>query len=504
MTIVDPVVAGPVMLARDAATDEEILSFAVYDQADVDRTVWLARDAARLWSGAGFSTRRRAMLNWSREIVARSDLLVSLIQRENGKPSDDGYMELVIAVEHIKWAADHAQSVLRRRRVSPGILMANYSATVGYEPFGVVGVISPWNYPLFAPIAPVASALAAGNTVVMKPSEHATAVALELVDCFRSANPDLAEGVLAAVTGGAATGAALVESSIDKLEFTGSPSTGRRILESCARSMKPVVMECGGKDALIVAADANVDAAADAAAWGGFSNGGQTCVGVERVYVEQAVADEFTTALAERLKPVHAGSTRGSGYGPMTVGAQVDTVRRHVRDAIESGARTPLGGEENIRGRFVDPILLVDGAETSSAVREETFGPTVTVRSVRDLDEAISLANASEFGLGAAVFSSSHADNIAARLRCGMVSINSVIAFVSIPALPFGGVGSSGYGRLHGAAGLQEFSVTKSIARKRYPLPGMNAMLMRRPRVTMPALRLTTKLRFGGRKRLSR
>jgi aldehyde dehydrogenase (NAD+) len=255
---------------------------------------------------------------------------------------------------------------------------------------------------------------------------------------------------------------------------------------------------------LIVAADADVDAAADAAAWGGFSNGGQTCVGVERIYVEQEVAAEFIAALTERLKPVRAGSSRGSGYGPMTVGAQVETVRRHVRDAIASGARTPLGGEENIRGRFVDPILLVDGAETTTAVREETFGPTVTVRSVRDVNEAISLANASEFGLGAAVFSRSHADNIAARLRCGMVSINSVIAFVSIPALPFGGVGSSGYGRLHGAAGLKEFSVTKSIARKKYPLPGMNAMLMRRPRVTLPALRLTTTLRFGGRRRLSR
>jgi aldehyde dehydrogenase (NAD+) len=260
-------------------------------------------------------------------------------------------------------------------------------------------------------------------------------------------------------------------------------------------------MECGGKDALIVDADADVAAAARAAAWGGFSNGGQTCVGVERIYVVESVAAQFIEALTAALRDVKAGPQPQGDYGPMTVPAQVDTVRRHLLDGIESAAALPLGGLERIRGRYIDPIILVDCAESSAAVQEETFGPIVTVRTVPDVNEAIRLANASPFGLGAAVFSKRHGERIAAQLRCGMVSINSVIAFVSIPALPFGGVGSSGYGRIHGDEGLREFSVPKAVATKRYDVPGMNAMRLDRPALTMRALRLMTALRFSKRSR---
>lgn len=494
------------LISRDASTGEQIATFAVHGRSQVDDAVARADSAAELWSSAGFVVRRKAMINWAREIVARADELVSLVQRENGKPTDDAYMELVIAVEHIRWAAHNAERILRTRSVLPGVLMANYSAEITHEPFGVIGVISPWNYPLFAPVAPIASALAAGNTVVLKPSEFATATADVLIDCFRRANSSLprVEGVLELVTGTGQTGAALVESAVDKIEFTGSPGTGRRILESCSHSMKPVVMECGGKDVLIVAADADVDAAAEAAAWGGYSNGGQTCVGVERIYVDRAVSAEFVQALTRRLQTVRSGSDPGSAYGPMTVSAQADIVRRHVVDAMSHGADTPLGGVERIRGRYIDPILLVDGDESSKAVQEETFGPSVTVRTVDSADEAIALANASQFGLGAAVFSRAHAQEIAAKLSCGMVSINSVIAFVSIPSLPFGGVRNSGYGRIHGAEGLREFSLTKSIARKRFSIPGMNAMRLDRPAITMRILRMVTTIRFSRRLRWMR
>jgi acyl-CoA reductase-like NAD-dependent aldehyde dehydrogenase len=488
------------VVSRDVETGTELAAFPIMGQADVDVTVARATDAGQVWSSAGFEVRRRALTGWAREIVSRRNEFVTQIGRENGKPADDAYLELVIAVEHIVWAARNAERVLRSHKVRSGLLMANYSASVHHEPYGVVGVISPWNYPLFAPVAALASALGAGNTVVLKPSEYATSVAALLVDCFTTANPQLPESVLALVTGDGRTGAALVDSAVGKIEFTGSPATGRRILAACAASLKPVVMECGGKDALIVDADADVKAAARAAAWGGFSNGGQTCVGVERIYVVESVAAPFIKALTAALRDVKAGPPPRGDYGPMTVPAQVDTVRRHLLDGIESATALPLGGLERIRGRYIDPIILVDCAESSAVVQEETFGPVVTVRTVPDVGEAIRLANAGPFGLGAAVFSKHRGERIAAQLRCGMVSINSVIAFVSIPALPFGGVRSSGYGRIHGDEGLREFSVTKAVAAKRYDVPGMNAMRLDRPAVTMRVLRLMTAVRFARRR----
>lgn len=475
-------------------------SFPDMDSEKVGSIVAQAKAASSWWAAMGVDQRRRALLAWAGELSRSSSTLTELVHRENGKPHDDAYMELVIALEHIDWAARHAKRVLAPRRVSAGVLMANFGAQIHHEPFGVVGVISPWNYPVFAPIAPIASALAAGNSVVLKPSEYATGAAQQLVDAFHRANPGLDPAVLSLVTGRGATGAALVASDIDKLEFTGSPRTGRIIGAACAQTFTPVVMECGGKDALIVAADADVDAAADAAAWGGFSNGGQTCVGVERVYVDRSVSERFLTALTVRLKDAHAGVSDACTYGPMTLEAQSEIVRAHVDAAVAGGATTPLGGTERINGRSIDPIVLVDADENGPAVQEETFGPTVTVKIVDSIDQAIAHANGTQFGLGAAVYSRSDGQRIADKLRCGMVSINSVLAFVSIPALPFGGVGSSGYGRIHGAEGLLEFSRTKSIAVKRFTIPGMNGMLLDRAAITMPALKALTRARFSWRR----
>jgi aldehyde dehydrogenase (NAD+) len=482
--------------SRDIATDDVVETFPSMRAEDVAAVIAAARSVTAVWHRIGFARRRMHLLAWAADIVAHRDSFVALIERECGKPADDAYMELVIAVEHIRWAATHAKRVLRSHRVRPTALMSNYSGSVDYEPFGVIGVISPWNYPLFAPVAALASALAAGNAAVLKPSEHTTAVGAELVASFARANSDLPQGILGLCTGAAAAGAGLISGGVDKLAFTGSPRTGRLILEACARSLTPTVMECGGKDAMIVAADADVQAAADAAAWGGFSNAGQTCVGVERIYVHEAVAEKFIGALAKRLKKVVVGTGPDATYGPMTLPSQARIVAQQVGDAIERGAEAPLGGVERIQGRIVKPILLVDADETSSAVQEETFGPMVTVRPVANLEEAIRLANGTGYGLGAAVFSKSDGKRVAAALRCGMVSINSVIAFVSIPGLPFGGVGDSGFGRIHGAEGLREFSRTKSIATKVVDIPGLNGMLLHRPSITIRALRAMTAIRF--------
>lgn len=482
--------------ALDKATGDVIGEFKAMNADDVAALVMAARAAGRSWHRLGFARRRSHLSAWARDIVAHSDDFISLIHRECGKPYDDAYIELAIAVEHIQWAARNAERVLRRRRVMTSMLMANFSAAVEYEPFGVIGVISPWNYPLFAPVAPLASALAAGNAVVLKPSEHTTAVGAELVASFIRANPDVPEGVLMLATGAASAGAGLVNGGVDKVCFTGSPRTARTILRACADTLTPAVMECGGKDALIVAADADIEAAADAAAWGGFSNAGQTCVGVERIYVHEAVSERFINALCHRLRKVKVGTEPDSTYGPMTLPSQAAVVVDQVRDAINRGASAPLGGSERFRGQVGEPIVLVDADESCAAVQEESFGPMVTIRTVADLDAAIRLANGTTFGLGAAVFSKADGQRVASALRCGMVAINSVNAFVSIPGLPFGGVGDSGYGRIHGAEGLREFSRTKSISTKLVDPPGLNGMLLKRQAVTMWGLRTMTGVRF--------
>jgi acyl-CoA reductase-like NAD-dependent aldehyde dehydrogenase len=236
-------------------------------------------------------------------------------------------------------------------------------------------------------------------------------------------------------------------------------------MAACAENLVPVLMECGGKDALIVDDDADVDRAATAALWGGMSNAGQTCIGVERVYATETVYDEFVQALTEKASRVEAGRS----YGPITMPSQVDVIRSHIEDALSRGGRALTGG--GIDGRYVEPTVLVDVPEDSRAVQEETFGPTLTVTKVRDADEAVELANDTSYGLAGAVFSKKRGMELARRLESGMTSVNSVLAFAGVPSLPFGGHGDSGFGRIHGEDGLKEFARAKSITRQKFNLP---------------------------------
>jgi acyl-CoA reductase-like NAD-dependent aldehyde dehydrogenase len=353
--------------------------------------------------------------------------------------------------------------VLGRRRVPSGVLMANQAASVEYQPMGVVGVIGPWNYPVFTPMGSIAYALAAGNAVVFKPSEYTPAIGQWLVRAFERVVPE--QPVLQLVTGHGPTGAALCRSGVDKLAFTGSAPTGRKVMAACAETLTPVLMECGGKDALIVDDDADVDAAATAALWGGMSNAGQTCIGIERVYATERVYDQFVAALTEKARKVEAGRS----YGPITMPSQIEVIRAHIADALHHGGTAVTGG--GIEGRYVEPTVLVDVPEHSKAVREETFGPTLTVTKVRTADEAVDKANATSYGLAGAVFSKKRGMELAQRLQSGMTSVNSVLAFAGVPSLPFGGHGESGFGRIHGPDGLKEFARAKSITRQRFPLP---------------------------------
>ncbi|MBH0775743.1 aldehyde dehydrogenase family protein [Nocardia bovistercoris] len=489
--------ADTALQSVDPATGAVIATYTVADEAAVRAAVAKARTAADTWGSLSFDDRRRYLLRWSSRLVADSKEFCELIHKENGKPVDDAFLELMLALEHITWAAKNAGKLLSPKKISPGALMANFSARLEQRPLGVVGVIGPWNYPVYTPNGSIAYALAAGNTVVFKPSEYSTGIGNFLADAFKKANPDLPEGVFETVNGFGATGAALVGSGVDKIAFTGSTKTGKRIMADAAATLTPVLLECGGKDAVIVAADADVKAAADAVAWGATANSGQTCAGVERVYVDRSVRDEFVAEVKRILSEVKPGSDDKASYGPMTMPSQIDIVRRHIDDALAHGGTAVLGGPDSIKGPFIEPVVLLDVDENSEAVAEETFGPTVTIRTVDGVDEAVELANKSVYGLSSAVFSKSHGLAIARRLRVGATSVNSVLAFAAIAGLPFGGVGDSGIGRIHGEPGLREFTRPHSIAEQKFTIPGMALLSYARTDSTMGLLRKMVPFLYG-------
>jgi acyl-CoA reductase-like NAD-dependent aldehyde dehydrogenase len=449
------------------ATSEVIATFPICGEADVAATVARAQGAARWWAELGAKDRQRRLLAWKSHVIRYIGRLAELVHTETGKPLADAQLEILLAVVHIDWAARNAHRVLRPRRVRPGLVSFNQAATLEYQPLGVVGVIGPWNYPVFTPMGSIAYALAAGNAVVFKPSELTPAVGGWLVSSFAEVVPE--QPVLQLVTGFGPTGDALARSAVNKIAFTGSAATAKKVMAACAQNLTPLVAECGGKDAFLVGADADLDAAADACAWGAMSNAGQTCVGVERVYVVDDVYHSFLEKLTERVTSVRPGEDREADYGPMTMPSQIEVIEKHIADAMARGGQAVIGGIASIRKPYVGPVILTDVPEDSKAVTEETFGPTLTISRVADLTEGVALANASRYGLGGTVFSRNKraAMNAARSLRSGMTAVNGVISFAGIPSLPFGGSGDSGFGRIHGADGLREFARPKAIARQR-------------------------------------
>ncbi|HEX6968405.1 MAG TPA: aldehyde dehydrogenase family protein, partial [Micromonosporaceae bacterium] len=292
-----------------------------------------------------------------------------------------------------------------------------------------------------------------------------------LVDTFAEIVPE--QPVFQVVHGLGEVGAALCRSGVGKIAFTGSSATARKVMAACAESLTPVLIEAGGKDAMIVDEDANVEAAADACVWGGLTNAGQTCIGIERVYAVGSVFDAFLAKVVEKAARLTVGED--GDIGPITMPRQIDVIRRHIDDALAAGGRAVLGGPDAVQPPYVKPTILVDVPEDSAAVREETFGPVLVINRVRDVDEAVARTNALPYGLGGSVFGRRRAMAVARRLRSGMTAVNSALTFVGMSTLPFGGVGDSGFGRIHGDEGLREFAVSRGITRRRGPslLPSM-------------------------------
>src|SRR5687767_9601148 len=477
--------------STDPASGAVVGGFPVHGTEAVQQTVERARPAAEQWAALGFDGRRQRLAAYRGYLARRMNELADLVHRENGKPHGDAILEITLAIDHLAWAGAHARKTLGPRRVKAGMLAANHAAYLEYQPLGVVGVIGPWNYPVFTPMGSIAYALAAGNAVVFKPSEHTPAVGAWLAAAWRAAVPDAADA-FQVVTGDGSTGAALCRAGVNKLAFTGSAPTGKKVMAACAETLTPVLMELGGKDAMIVDDDADVVAAADAAVWGAMSNGGQTCIGIERVYATAAVYDRFVAEVTTQVQKLRPGSDDEASYGPMTMASQTGIVRRHIEDAATSGGRVVRGEADPSlfpSENYVAPAVLLDVPQSSVAIREETFGPTLTITKVRDAEEALELANATSYGLAGAVFSKSKDKglDLARRMRSGMTSVNSVLTFASVPSLPFGGVGDSDFGRIHGEDGLKEFTRAKAITRQRVALP-VNLMSFGRPAAAADAL----------------
>lgn len=446
------------------ATGELFGTYPISSDEEVAIAVARARASAHWWSALSFRERRKILLAWNALLTSRVEEATDLIVAESGKPRSDARLEAALACEHIDWAARKAEFYLHSHRRAPGLLMANMRAHVDRVPYGVVGVIGPWNYPIFTPMGSIAYALASGNAVIFKPSEFTPAIGLWLSKTLQELVPE--RQLLQVVTGAGNVGASLIAQGVDKISFTGSTATAKKVAAACVERMIPFVLECGGKDPVLIDQDADLERAADQALWSGMSNAGQSCIGAERIYVHQAVASRFLEILKVRATQIKAGVN----YGAATRPAQLEIIKRHVDDALANGEQL-LGDKSSVGERFVEPVIITNVPEDAPSMREETFGPVLIVNTVNDMDEAIQKANNTSFGLAASVWSKRNGEKIASQLHCGMVSINSVFTFAAMGSMPFGGVKDSGMGRIHGPEGLLEFTYPRSVVKPRFNLP---------------------------------
>jgi acyl-CoA reductase-like NAD-dependent aldehyde dehydrogenase len=463
------------IVVKCPATGDVVGRVAVTAAAEVEAVAARLRAAQPAWQAMGVEGRAEWLGKWRDWILDHTDELLSMVQRETGKSWGDTAGSEALVPQLINYWADNAAEFLADENVRPvGAANAAKKLTVAYEPYQLVGVITPWNGPLSVPMLDIAPALMAGCAVLSKPSEFTPLCWQLMIAGWQEIG---APDVLDAVYGYGETGSAVID-LVDFVMFTGSVNTGRRVAVAAAQRLIPCSLELGGKDAMIVCADADIDRAVDGALWGGYFNSGQICISVERVYVEAPVYDEFVQKLVAGTKQLRQGIDTQHDYsvdvGAMANEQQLKIVARHVDDAVSKGAKVLVGGEaDTTRGYFYRPTVLVDVDHGMDCMREETFGPTLPVMKVGDVDEAIQLANDSRLGLSGSVFTrdKDKAMAVAKRMNTGTVNINNVLMGVAQTPVPMAGWGESGLGsRQGGAAGIRKYCQTKSIVGDRFAM----------------------------------
>jgi acyl-CoA reductase-like NAD-dependent aldehyde dehydrogenase len=462
------------IVSRDPATGEEIGRAAIASAEDVARAVESARAAQRGWARLSYKERGRIVMLARQVVLEEIEEIARLVSRETGKPLIEAIsMEITPTLDLMQFFARKTARLLKPEKIDIGQYgLMGRSSRIIYKPLGVVGIISPWNFPWAIPLGEVVMALMAGNAVVLKPSELTPLTGLKLKEVLMRAG--LPVGLLHVVTGEGETGAALVEARVDKIMFTGSVATGKRVAEQAARRLIPVVLELGGKDPMIVMEDADLETAASAAVWGAFSNSGQACASVERLYVHESIAPQFIERIITETRALrqNKGTTENTDIGAMSSERQLSIVEEHVQDALAHGARALTGGARatGLEGPFYQPTILTGVDHRMMVMREETFGPVLPLMTFKTEAEAVSLANDSVFGLTASVWTRNAARGrrIAELLEAGTVMVNEVLYTHGVAQTPWGGVKQSGLGRTHGRLGLLELVTPQHIHVNRF------------------------------------
>ncbi len=460
--------ARPEIPVENPATGETVGTAPDLGAAAVAEMVRRARLAQPAWEAYGFDGRARVLLRAQKWVMDNAERIVATICSETGKTFEDAELaEIGYAGNAFGFWAKYGPEYLADQRVkSSQVLVKGKKILLRYRPLGVIGVIGPWNYPLTNSFGDCIPALMAGNSVILKPSEITPLTSLLMAEGLRECG--LPEDVLQIATGRGETGAALVE-HVDMIMFTGSTRTGRKVAEAAARRLIPASLELGGKDPMLVLADADIERAANFATYYSMQNAGQTCISIERVYVEEPVYDEFVAKVSEKVRALRVGAPAGPGsveVGAITFPPQLDTIKDHVADAVQKGAHVLTGGQEVPgAGRFFEPTVLVDVDHTMKCMTEETFGPTLPIMKVADAEEAVRLANDSPYGLGASVFSrdTERGEAIARRLEAGAANVNDAMINYTVLELPMGGAKASGLGSRHGAGGIRKYCSQQAI-----------------------------------------